>query len=53
VAHDSNHLVLREVLLPEDLEDRFRSYAESQLSKRSEAIRTLVETGLEVIEDGD
>jgi hypothetical protein len=42
-----------DVLLPDDLEDRVRAYAESTLLKRSEAISALVEAGLDVIEDDD
>jgi hypothetical protein len=50
VADDSNQLVARDALLPDGLEERVRAWAESQLLKRSEAIRTLVEVGLAVIE---
>jgi hypothetical protein len=43
--------IANDVLLPEELEDRVRSYAESHLLKRSEAIRVLVEAGLNVLSE--
>ena len=42
-----------DVLLPDDLEDRVRAYAESQILKRSEAIRMLVEAGLGSLDEDD
>ena len=42
-----------DVLLPPELEDRVRTFAESMQLKRSEAIRFLVEAALAAIEDDD
>jgi len=44
-------LIANDVLLPEELEAQVRSYAESHLLKRSEAIRVLVEAGLAVLSE--
>jgi hypothetical protein len=43
----------RDVLLPDELEARVRAYAEAHLLKRSEAIRLLIEAGLDAIEADD
>jgi len=44
---------MSDVLLPDDLEDRVRAFAESMLLKRSEAIRVLVEAALDAWEEDD
>jgi len=43
----------QDVLLPPELEDRVRAFAEALLIKRSEAFRLLVEAGLHALQRDD